>query len=155
MSEDLSEIIGKHIVYKYGELGVYEAYFQSDQLFVYSIHGGPMKGRSNYQKAYYQKIREHIYNVSWIEETGTIVTITVDLELKKVHCFIAFSQGHWEKNEEEHGDKRNPADLERWRALAKIGDHTTRVIHLDVAPIIDIYDGPGELKPVTMDMPFF
>ncbi|KAI9478489.1 MAG: Calycin-like protein [Benjaminiella poitrasii] len=154
-SEDLKGIIGKHIVYKYGDLGCYEAYFQSENLIVYAIHGGPMKGRSAYQKCYYQKVRDNIYNISWIEETATVVTITVDFEEKKVTCFIAFSQGHWEKNNEAHGDKRNEEDLKRWRGLAKVGDHTKTHVHLDAAPIIEINEGPGNLKPVTMDMPFF
>jgi hypothetical protein len=37
---------------------------------------------------------------------------------------LGFSQGHWEKAEEAHGDKRNPKDLERWRKLADIGKQT-------------------------------
>ncbi|KAI8080042.1 uncharacterized protein BX664DRAFT_269574 [Halteromyces radiatus] len=155
MKEELKDIIGKHIVYTYGDLGKYEAYYQSEDVVVYAIHGGPMKGRYNYVKAYYQKIRDNLFNVSWVEETGTIVTTTVDLDQKRVHGFIAFSQGHWENNEDAHGDKRNMKDLERWRKLSKIGDHTTRHIHLDEAHIIDIFEGPGDLKQVTNDMLFF
>ncbi|KAL1918643.1 uncharacterized protein VTP21DRAFT_2665 [Calcarisporiella thermophila] len=149
------DIIGKHVIYEYGQLGRYEAYFQSENIIVYAIYGGPMQGRYAYQKAYYQKIRDDIYNVSWVEETGSVVTITYDFGQKLVHGFIAFSEGHWKYNEEAHGDKRNIEDLERWRRLSKHGDHTTRKIHLDVARIVEVFDGPGDLKEVTPDMPFF
>lgn len=155
MSQDLKGIIGKHVVYTYGGLGTYEAYYQSEDRVVYAIHGGPMKGRYNYQKAYYQKINDHIYNISWVEETGTVVTTTVDFQQNKVFGYIAFSEGHWKFNEEAHGDKRNPEDIERWRKLAKIGDPSSMHVHVDEATIVKVFDGPGELKEITEDMPTF
>lgn len=50
----------------------YEMWFHSEDRIVYAIHGGPMAGRLNYQKADYQCIRPgELYQVNWLEETGT------------------------------------------------------------------------------------
>jgi phenolic acid decarboxylase len=80
-------LIGKHLVYEIEGLGIYEAYYQCELIMdttvflvcllwsacaahdriVYKIHGGPMKGRSAYQRAFYQQIGEDVYMISWIE----------------------------------------------------------------------------------------
>ena len=52
----------------------YEIWFATENRVVYSIHGGPMAGRRNYQTAMYQCIRPgELWQCSWLEETGTIV----------------------------------------------------------------------------------
>lgn len=58
-NEDLKDV---HLVYDYdvttpdgkSEKWRYEAWFYSFERIVYAIHGGPMKGRYNYQTAEYQ-----------------------------------------------------------------------------------------------------
>lgn len=57
--QDLEDL---HLVYDYDvdvgegehEKWRYEMYFQTFERIVYAIHGGPMAGRKNYQKAEYQ-----------------------------------------------------------------------------------------------------
>jgi hypothetical protein len=80
----------------------------------------------------------------------------VNLPAKTVNGFIAFSAGHWTRNTEAHGDKRNLEDLERWRELSKVGNSTTDRHPKPVkAKILKIFDGPGDLLPVSEDMPVF
>lgn len=96
-----------------------------------------MSGRSNYQTAvrlalpftrlldthaaflrpqYYQRIRPDLWQISWLEETGTVVSMALDLTAKRVTTFMSFSWGHWNRAEEAHGYKRDK--LEKWRELA-------------------------------------
>ena len=89
-------------------------------------------------------------------EIGTTVSVCVNLKDMTVNGFIAFAAGHWTHNEEARGDKRDPETLSRWRELAKIGNSTTDRVPKPVrAKIVEIFDGPGDLLPVTEDMPFF
>ena len=67
----------------------------------------------SFQTAYYQRIRPNLWQISWVEETGTSVTITLDIEQKRITTFMAFSKGHWEQPEDAHGDKRDPEALAR------------------------------------------
>jgi hypothetical protein len=61
---------------------------------------------------------------------------------------LAFSQGHWERPQEAHDDKRNPADFERWRGLAKIGKQTDRFMLNEQADILEAFKGKGDLVPI-------
>lgn len=60
-------IVGKHLLYEYGNGWTYELFVASIDRVVYRIHGGPMAGRTNFQTAYIQQIREEIYLISWLE----------------------------------------------------------------------------------------
>lgn len=65
----------------------------------------------SFQTAYYQRIRPDLWQISWVEETGTTVTIALDMEQGRITTFMSFSKGHWEHAEEAHGDKRDPEVL--------------------------------------------
>lgn len=68
---------GNHLIYNYDaqnpETGApekwkYEMWFYSEDRIVYAIHGGPMAGRINFQKADYQCIREgEMWQCNWLE----------------------------------------------------------------------------------------
>lgn len=88
-------------------------------------------------------------------ETGTFVSLVYDISNKKITTSAAFSKGHWEHAEQAHGDKRNPADLERWRNLAKMGSQTERLILAEQAVILEVFKGPGTLQPISPDAPTF
>ncbi|KAF4618477.1 hypothetical protein D9613_010061 [Agrocybe pediades] len=138
----------------------------------YSIHGGPMAGRHNYQAADYQCIRPgELWQCNWLEgksatisltspdadktttETGTVVSLVYDIPNKKITTSIAFSKGHWEHPNEAHGDKRNLEDLSRWRELAKEGIQTDRHMLSAQADIVEVFKGPGDLKPIEQSWP--
>jgi hypothetical protein len=132
----------------------YELWCFNEDRVVYVIHGGPIAGRINYQAATYQCMRPgEMWQINWLEETGTIVSMCFDIPNNRISTMIGFSKGHWTCPEEAHGDKRNPADLERWRGLAKIGIQTDRTLLVEQALIDEDFRGKGELEPITMDMP--
>lgn len=70
------DVLDTHLVYDYDaadehgnpEKWRYEFWFFSEQRVVYSIHGGPMKGRQNYQTCNYQCIRPgEIWQCNFLE----------------------------------------------------------------------------------------
>lgn len=145
-----TEMLHKHFAYTYDNGWTYEFYVPSEDRIIYSISGGPMAGRKNYQTTYYQRIRKDLWQVNFLEETGTVVSIVIDVEMARISTLIAFSQGHWEKNEDSHGDKRNPEDLERWRGLSKIGIQTNRYVIAEQATLDSVSEGPGDLEPIDL-----
>lgn len=113
---------------------------------------GKTKSDSLLTRRYYQRIRPNLWQISWIEETGTQVTICLDIDEKRITTFMAFSKGHWENPESAHGWKRDK--LDQWRDLSKIGNQTTDKHVLPEQAVIDkIFDGPGELPEIDLDWP--
>ncbi|RSL95314.1 hypothetical protein CEP52_012131 [Fusarium oligoseptatum] len=156
------DIRDTHLVYDYDatdaegnpEKWRYEIWFFSEDRVVYAIHGGPMAGRINYQTAAYQCVRPgELWQINWLEETGTIVSLVYDIGSKKVNGMLGFSKGHWENAEDAHGDKRNPEDFERWKGLAAIGRQTDRFILTEQANILEVFKGQGDLVPIMPDAP--
>lgn len=149
------EMLNKRFEYTYNNGWTYKFWVPSEERIVYSIHGGPMAGRYNYQTTYYQRIRKNLWQVNFLEETGTVVSIVVDVDERKITTFIAFSKGHWEQSEASHGNKRNPDDLKRWRGLLKLGIQTSRFLVPEQATIDLIAEGPGELEPIDLEVSTF
>ncbi|GAA6002732.1 hypothetical protein JCM10207_007648 [Rhodosporidiobolus poonsookiae] len=146
------EMLNKHFEYTYDNGWKYEFWVKNHQRIVYKIHGGPMNGRSNYQTAYYQRVRAHIWQISWVEETGTTVTITLDQDEKRLTTTMIFSAGHWEFPEKAHGYKREK--LEEWRKLAEYKPLPQyRHVLTEQATIDKIYGGRGELEDIEMEWP--
>ncbi|CAM1503504.1 Fc.00g010950.m01.CDS01 [Cosmosporella sp. VM-42] len=154
-----TDVRDTHLVYDYDatdshgnpEKWRYEIWFVSEHRIVYEIHGGPMAGRKNYQTAAYQCIRpSELWQINWLEETGTIVSIVYDISSQTISGMLGFSKGHWENASEAHGDKRSPEDFERWKSLADIGKQTDRFILTEQAHILQRYKGKGDLKPIDL-----
>ncbi|OJJ42885.1 hypothetical protein ASPZODRAFT_1281497 [Penicilliopsis zonata CBS 506.65] len=157
-----ADIRDRHLIYDYAahdaagnpEKWRYEMWFFNEDRIVYAIHGGPMAGRRNFQTATYQCVRPgELWQCSWLEETGTICSMVYDIPNGRISTLIGFSKGHWENAEMAHGDKRNPADFERWRGLAKLGVQTDRHMLSEQAEILQDFRGPGDLKPIDMSWP--
>ncbi|KAI5463556.1 Calycin-like protein [Mariannaea sp. PMI_226] len=153
-----------HLIYDYNardnegspEKWRYEIWFFSDCRVVYAIHGGPMAGRVNYQTAVYQCIRPgEIWQINWLEETGTVVSLVYDIPRGRISGLLSFSKGHWENPAKAHGDKRNPQDFERWRGLASIGTQTERFMLVEYADILETFKGKGSLEPIELDAATF
>lgn len=112
---------------------------------------------------------------NFLAETGTVVSLVYDIAKKRTTTLAAFSkgtydfwapfllteqpdadapvQGHWENPEAAHGDKRNAADFERWRGLARIGIQTDRHMLAEQADIVDVFRGKGDLEPIEQSLP--
>lgn len=115
-----------------------------------------MAGRVNYQRATYQCIRPgELWQINWLEETGTVVSAVYDIPNKKMTTLIAFSEGHWKHSKEALGDKRNEQDRKRWSKLAEIGKQTSRYMLSEQGTVIETFKGKGELKPIHESDPLF
>jgi hypothetical protein len=106
-------------------------------------------------------------------ETGTICSLVYDIPNKRISTLLAFSKGiiislvpflipllmiiffsgHWEQPTAAHGNKRNAADFERWRELAKIGIQTDRYLLSEQANILEVFRGKGNLEAIGEDWP--
>jgi phenolic acid decarboxylase len=158
------DIRDTHLIYDYDaqdedgnpEKWRYELWCISSDRVVYAIHGGPMAGRINYQQATYQCIRPgELWQISWLEETGTVVSAVYDITNKKMTTLISFSEGHWKQAESAHGNKRNEDDLKRWRKLADVGSQVSRFMLSEQADVAETFKGKGDLEPITNDDPCF
>lgn len=156
------DIRDTHLIYEYNaensegspEKWRYEIWLFSEDRVVYAIHGGPMSGRLNFQTAAYQCIRPgELWQINWLEETGTIVSLVYDISKMVISGMLGFSKGHWEQAEDAHGDKRDVDDFKRWRGLAKVGKQTERFILTEQANILERFKGRGNLVPITSDAP--
>jgi len=156
------EIRDVHLLYDYNaqdksgkpERWRYEMWFFSDSRIVYAIRGGPMAGRVSYQKATYQCVRPgEVWQVNWLEETGTVCSLVYDISRSRITTLVSLSKGHWEQTEQARGDKRNAKDFERCRQLSKMGNQTERVMLSVQADIIERFKGGGDLLAISEDAP--
>ncbi|KAL0579409.1 hypothetical protein V5O48_002580 [Marasmius crinis-equi] len=159
-----ADLRNRHIVYVYDipskytssgrdEKWKYEVWFFNEDRIVYAIHGGSMAGRKNYQAATYQCIRPgELWQINWTEETGTIGSMVFDMKERRVSTMANFSEGHWIRPNEAHGDKRNPEDFERWRGLAGAGTRMpdTRVMMCEQGVVLEDFRGAGDLEGIDM-----
>ena len=130
---------------------------------VYSASTLPLivKNCENCKVSFKYSLGNSIYMIMWIliyytrltqfTETGTICSLIYDIPKQTITTLLAFSQGHWEKPEDAHGDKRNAKDFERWRGLAKIGCQTDRFMLNEQASIVESFMGKGDLEPISGD----
>lgn len=158
------DILDTHLIYDYDaqdsegnpEKWRYELWCFSSDRVVYAIHGGPMAGRINYQRATYQCIRPgELWQINWLEETGTVVSAVYDIKEGKMTTMIAFSEGHWKRSKEALGDKRKGEDLERWRGLAGVGNQASRFMLSEQAHVVECFKGKGKLVPIKESDPLF
>jgi hypothetical protein len=127
----------------------YETWFCSYDRVAYSIHGGPMHGRQKVQRAVYQCIRPgELWQVDWLEETGTIVSLVYDIQRATVTTLYALSEGHRERPEGAHEDERDRRDSERRRGSAVAGKQTERMVLVERAEIVEKFKGRGQLAEI-------
>lgn len=88
---DLSNILGKHLVYTYDNGWNYEIYVKNATTIDYRIHSGIVGNRwVKSQKVYLVRLAENVYKISWTEPTGTDVSLSVNLTDKIFHGTIFF-----------------------------------------------------------------
>lgn len=88
---DLSEFIGKHVVYTYDNGWNYEIYVKNANTLDYRIHSGIVGNRwVKGQHAYIVRVAQQVYKISWTEPTGTDVSLIVNLGDKVFHGTIFF-----------------------------------------------------------------
>ncbi|EIC86274.1 phenolic acid decarboxylase [Serratia sp. M24T3] len=97
---DLSEFIGKHVVYTYDNGWNYEIYVKNAETIDYRIHSGIVGNRwVKGQQAYIVRVARQVFKISWTEPTGTDVSLIVNLGDNVFHGTIFFPR--WVMNNPE------------------------------------------------------
>ncbi len=88
---DLTGILGKHLVYTYDNGWNYEIYVKNENTMDYRIHSGIVGNRwVKHQEIFLVRVATDVYKISWTEPTGTDVSLIVNLGDKVFHGTIFF-----------------------------------------------------------------
>lgn len=99
--QDLSDIVGKRLIYTYANNWQYEMYVKNATTIDYRIHTGHVGGRwVKDQKVDLVVLTKGVYKFSWNEPTGTSVCVNLIPAERLVHGTIYFPR--WVK---EHGHR--------------------------------------------------
>nr|8A85_A Chain A, Phenolic acid decarboxylase N134 [synthetic construct]8A85_B Chain B, Phenolic acid decarboxylase N134 [synthetic construct]8A85_C Chain C, Phenolic acid decarboxylase N134 [synthetic construct]8A85_D Chain D, Phenolic acid decarboxylase N134 [synthetic construct]8A85_E Chain E, Phenolic acid decarboxylase N134 [synthetic construct]8A85_F Chain F, Phenolic acid decarboxylase N134 [synthetic construct] len=159
--QDLSGIVGKHLIYTYANGWQYELYVKNENTIDYRIHSGPVGGRwVKDQPVVIVRLGNGMYKVSWTEPTGTCVSLVVDLAERWLHGTIFFAQ--WVSQHPELTVVFQNEHLDEMRALRDEGPVYPQVVIDEFATITfvencgidndDVIDcAPGELPDGYID----
>ncbi|MDP2572145.1 phenolic acid decarboxylase [Vibrio penaeicida] len=89
--EDLSGIVGKSVIYDYDQGWRYECYVKNNHTIDYRVHSGIVGGRwVKDQEVVMVQIAKDVFRISWVEPTGTDVSLSFNLVDYIVHGTIYF-----------------------------------------------------------------
>jgi phenolic acid decarboxylase len=89
--QDLSGLVGKRLIYVYANGWRYEMYVKNGRTIDYRIHSGMVAGRwVRDQRVGIVQLDRDSYKVSWTEPTGTSVSVSILLALRRTHGVIFF-----------------------------------------------------------------
>lgn len=92
-AQDLSGIIGHHIVYTYANDWKYEMYIKNATTIDYHVHSGDVGGRVvKGQQVDLVLLDDEHYKLSWTEPTGTSVAVNYLPGKRRVHGSTFFPQ---------------------------------------------------------------
>jgi phenolic acid decarboxylase len=145
MSHTLPDLVGKKLTYEYANGWAFESHFRTSTIS-YLVAKGPHVGRAAYQDVQYEQVAPSITMLTWYEETGTVVTLTVNLDTRRVYGSVALPRVVWDNFVATAVNKReNFAELFAMRD----GPDAPRHLVLEVATITDIAEATAE--DVTAD----
>jgi len=86
------EYIGKEVLFDFGNTGkIMVSYLSDTQLKWTAIHqrldGGPQSETENF---YYKKIQSDIYLISWVEDSGIVVSQVANFKEKTVNSCLTW-----------------------------------------------------------------
>lgn len=91
--QDLSELVGKHIIYTYANGWHYEYYFRNESTGDYRIASGMVGGRwTTHQKLMVANLGHGTFKVAWNEPTGTTCSLDINFRERWLHGMIVFPQ---------------------------------------------------------------
>jgi phenolic acid decarboxylase len=91
--QDLSELVGKHIIYSYANGWHYEYYFRNEGLGDYRIASGMVADRwTTHQKLLIAALGNGTYKFVWNEPTGTTCALDINFRDRWLHGTIVFPQ---------------------------------------------------------------
>jgi phenolic acid decarboxylase len=102
MTDNLKNIVGKHLIYTYDNGWQYEIYIKNSKTIDYRIHSGIVANRwVKGQQVHLVSLSSsmNIYKISWTEPTGTSVSLAINLDERHIHGVIFFPR--WVINQPE------------------------------------------------------
>lgn len=91
--QDLSEFVGKHIIYTYANGWQYEYYFRNESVGDYRIGSGMVGGRwTTHQKLMVVNLGHGTYKVAWAEPTGSVCCLDINFQERWLHGFFGLAQ---------------------------------------------------------------
>ena len=91
--QDLSGILGKHIIYTYENGWQYEFYFKNANIAHYRIHSGLVAGRWVTNREVHMTALGHgLFRCNWLEPVGNIVTMVTNLSERWLHSYFLMPQ---------------------------------------------------------------
>ncbi|KFZ37747.1 phenolic acid decarboxylase [Shewanella mangrovi] len=125
---DVSGIVGKHLVYTYDNGWNYEIYVKNAETMDYRIHSGIVANRwVKDQHIYLVRVASDVYKISWTEPTGTDVSLIINFADSVFHGTIFFPR--WIINEPQKTVCFQNEHIEQMRAYRDAGPvYPTEVI---------------------------
>ena len=88
---EIAAFVGKHYIYTYDNGWQYETYIKNERHLDYRVHSGIVGGRwVKNQEAHIVRLAEGVFRASWVEPTGTGVSLAINLVERPVHGTIFF-----------------------------------------------------------------
>jgi len=88
---EIAPFVGKHYIYTYDNGWQYETYIKNERHLDYRVHSGIVAGRwVKDQEAHIVRLAEGVFRMSWVEPTGTGVSLAVNLVERRLHGAIFF-----------------------------------------------------------------
>ncbi|AQQ69324.1 hypothetical protein Mag101_01885 [Microbulbifer agarilyticus] len=136
---DLSEFVGKHIIYTYANGWQYEYYFRNENCGDYRIHNGVVGKRWTTVQRYMPVNLGHgIYKVAWTEPTGSVVSLDINFKERWLHGFFGLAQ--WLVKSPEVGTVHQNAHLKNIREHRDKGPLYPLLVNFDFAEITYLED---------------
>ncbi len=141
-SDDLSEIVGKHVIYTYANGWHYEFYFRNEELGDYRIASGIVAERwTTHQRLLTTNLGDGNYKVAWCEPTGSVCVLNFNFRKRFIHGF--FSMAQWITKNPELTTVHQNEHLAMQRQHRDKGPELPLVVNWDYAEITFIEDcGP-------------
>jgi phenolic acid decarboxylase len=90
-SSEIAAFVGKHYIYTYDTGWQYETYIKNERTIEYRVHSGIVAGRwVKDQEAHIVRIADGVFRASWVEPTGTSVSVVANLNEWRLHGAIYF-----------------------------------------------------------------
>ena len=91
---EIAPFVGKHYIYTYANGWQYEFYIKNDRTAEYRVHIGIVGGRwVKDQEAHIVRLADNVFKVSWVEPTGTCVSVAVNLAQRRCMARPSFPSG--------------------------------------------------------------
>jgi len=91
MTDEITDFVGKHYIYTYDNGWEYETYIRNERHLDYRVHSGIVAGHwVTNQEAHIVRLAPQVFRMSWVEPTGTGVSLAVNLAERRLHGAIFF-----------------------------------------------------------------